>query len=163
VEGAIVRGHGQGGESDCCAEDSAALVEHALFNHLVCPQHQRVRNRQAERFRGPHVDDQLKLGRLLDREITWLRSLENLIHVAGSPAEHVDEVGGIHDQPASLDEWRPSVDRWEPMPRHKAHDLLSMHPEDLFSEHQKGTSFLLGRSGKGCFQVCEISHSKRKW
>jgi hypothetical protein len=38
VEGAVIRGHGQGGESDCCSQESAALVDHALLDHLVRPQ-----------------------------------------------------------------------------------------------------------------------------
>src|SRR6266568_3760961 len=39
-----------------------------LLNHLIRPQEQRLRNREPERPGGLEVDDQLDLGRLLDRK-----------------------------------------------------------------------------------------------
>jgi hypothetical protein len=37
-----------------------------------------LRHREAERFRGLEIDDQLELGRLLDRQIGRLGALEDL-------------------------------------------------------------------------------------
>src|SRR2546422_3198421 len=39
------------------------------LDHLIRPQQQCLRDRQAEGFRGLEVDDQLELGRLLDGKI----------------------------------------------------------------------------------------------
>ena len=39
----------------------------ALLDHLVGASEDRSRDRQAERFRRPAVDDQIELGRLLNR------------------------------------------------------------------------------------------------
>ena len=45
-----------------------------------------LRNRQADLFRGLQIDDQLKLRRLLDRQIRRLGAFENPIHViCGAP------------------------------------------------------------------------------
>jgi hypothetical protein len=54
----------------------------------IRPQQQRRRNREPERFGGLHVDDELELGRLLDRKIPGVRPLE----------DHVDVVGGAAPQ-----------------------------------------------------------------
>ena len=47
----------------------AALVEHALLDHLPCLQHYRGRDRQAERLSGLEVDDELELRGLLDGQV----------------------------------------------------------------------------------------------
>ncbi len=53
----------------------------ALPNHLIRP-HQNVRrNRQADLLGGFKIDHQLKLGRLLNRQIGGLGSLENLVNI----------------------------------------------------------------------------------
>jgi hypothetical protein len=46
----------------------------ALLDHLIRPLQERRRDRQAEGLRGLEVDDQLKLGRLLDGEVAGLRA-----------------------------------------------------------------------------------------
>jgi hypothetical protein len=46
VESAVIREHGQGGESDCRLKELAALVEHGLFDQLVRSHQYQWRNRQ---------------------------------------------------------------------------------------------------------------------
>ena len=48
------------------------------FNHLIRPVQHRLRNRQADLFRGLQIDDKLKLCRLLHRQITRLGSFQDL-------------------------------------------------------------------------------------
>jgi len=57
-----------------CLRELAALVERALFDHLICPPEHRWRNREPEGLGGLQVDHQLELRGLLDWEIGWLRS-----------------------------------------------------------------------------------------
>src|SRR5437870_4324574 len=52
-----------------------------LFDHLIRPQKHRLRDFHAERLGGLHVDDQLKLGRLLHWEIGGLGAFEDLVDV----------------------------------------------------------------------------------
>src|SRR5438477_6063568 len=49
------------------------------LDHLVGPCQHRWRDRQAERLGSLHVDDQLELGRLLDRHVACLAALEDAI------------------------------------------------------------------------------------
>jgi len=49
------------------------------FDDLVRAPEQRGRNFDAEDFRGDRIDDQVELGRLLDRDVGWLGSLENSV------------------------------------------------------------------------------------
>ena len=50
MKGAVVGGHGARGEADSSSQELAALVEHALFDHLIRPPQHRRRDRQAERL-----------------------------------------------------------------------------------------------------------------
>ena len=49
----------------------------SLFDHLVGECEQLIRHIQAERVRGLKIDDQLEIGRQLDRQLGRLRPLEN--------------------------------------------------------------------------------------
>ena len=85
-EGAVIRQPGKPGESESCTEEPAALVEHALLDHVVCPPQNRLRNRQPDGLGGLEVDHQLKLRRLLDGKVGGLGALENLVYVnSGAP------------------------------------------------------------------------------
>jgi hypothetical protein len=56
------------------------------FDHLVGAGEQRRRNFDAERSRRDRVDDEVELGRLLDRKIGGLRLPQNLVdQVVGAP------------------------------------------------------------------------------
>jgi hypothetical protein len=82
-----------------------------LFDHLVGEGEHRLRDRQPERRRGLQVDDQLELGRKFDRQIAWLRALENLDHVRRRAVEVRRQIDSIADSFAR---------RWVPGPQEEA-------------------------------------------
>src|SRR6516162_6686559 len=66
--------------------DAARGPSTPSFNHLVGAQQERLRDRQAERLGGGQVDDEIELGGLLDRDVTRLRSAQNLVNIiSGAP------------------------------------------------------------------------------
>ena len=54
------------------------MVEHALFDYLIRPQEQGLRDSETEGFGSLEVDHQFKLRGLLDGQVAGLRALENL-------------------------------------------------------------------------------------
>ena len=57
----------------------AMFESHDSFDHLVGAEQHAPWDLEAERLGGLQVDDQLELGRLLERDVARLRALENLV------------------------------------------------------------------------------------
>jgi len=60
--------------------DSGYSTHRQLFNHAVGTGEHRRRNCKAECFGGLEVDHQFELGRILYRELRWLRAFEDDRH-----------------------------------------------------------------------------------
>jgi hypothetical protein len=74
-ERTVIRRPWKAGEAECRSQKLAALVEHALFDHVVRPPQHRRRNRQAQSLGGLEIDHQLELRRLLYWEVIGLCTL----------------------------------------------------------------------------------------
>jgi hypothetical protein len=64
-----------------CAGDEGSPVH--LLDHFIRPGQHRGRDRQAQGLGGLQVDHKLELGGLLDGEVGWLGTPENLVDVEG--------------------------------------------------------------------------------
>src|SRR5262249_9245544 len=64
----------------------------SLFDHLVGAGEQRGVHVDAERLGGREINNEIELGRLLDREVGWLRPPQNLVDKVASTPEQVWEV-----------------------------------------------------------------------
>jgi hypothetical protein len=73
-----------------------------LFDHLVGEQQHRLGNAQAERLRGLDVDRELELGRLLNRQIAGISTLEDAIDVPCRLAELFRQVSSVSYEAARL-------------------------------------------------------------
>src|SRR5258705_11140405 len=74
-----------------------------LFNPLIGGDEQGPRDHEAERLGGLEVDHQLELRRLPYGKLSWLGTLQNLVHIARRPPKQVVIIRRIGDQSAGLD------------------------------------------------------------
>jgi hypothetical protein len=63
--------------AEVVASPGGERAEFRSFDELIRPYHQRRLDGQAERPRRLHVDHELKLGRLFDRQVGGLRTAED--------------------------------------------------------------------------------------
>jgi hypothetical protein len=74
--------------------------EPRLFDQLVGAQEEGFWNLKPDRLRGGQIDNQLKLGRLHDREVAWLRPTQDFVNVLGRAAKLIIPVDTIGYQGA---------------------------------------------------------------
>ena len=84
--------------------DSCTAATASLFDHFVRCHKQRLRHFEAECLRGFEVDDQLKLSRLHDRQVRWLRTVENATDRDARLVLLIDRAGAVADQAASSEQ-----------------------------------------------------------
>src|SRR6516164_943723 len=79
---------------------SSAINRHNqhLFDHLVGAQQDRWGYGKTERLGGLAVQDHLKLGRKLHREIARLFAAQDAIHIGGGAAKGVHLVDSVGEQ-----------------------------------------------------------------
>src|SRR5947209_74589 len=85
---ALLSAYGQQLRPGCPPPTS--LPPPSSLNQLVSPHHERLGDGQPQRLRRLEVDDQLVLRRLLDREVSRLRALEDLVRVDREPPVALD-------------------------------------------------------------------------
>src|SRR5215813_15253169 len=106
-----------------------------LFDHLVGACQQRRRHRQAEGPSRLEIDDQVKLGRRLHRQIGRLLALENAIDVASRAPIQVYKVWPIGDQTAAGSKEAERIDRGQSVPGCKSYDQIAMKNRSPASGH----------------------------
>src|ERR1700730_13201467 len=73
-----------------------------LFDHLVGEDVELRRDHYPESVGGLTIDHQVEFGRLLDRQVAGLCTLENLVDERRGATEKIEEVLAIAHQPTSL-------------------------------------------------------------
>jgi hypothetical protein len=85
----------------------------ALLNHLVGAGKKRWRNVEAERLGGGQVDNEIELGRLLDRQVGGFRSAQNPVDIVGRAPVEVREVRSVGHQSPGFDVGTSIEDGWQ--------------------------------------------------
>src|SRR5437870_10609894 len=83
------------------------------LDDLIRSPQQRIRDRQAERLRGPRVDHELEFFRPLDRQLGGLGATQDLSDVDATAAESLTQIRSIAQQAAGFGEFAKERHRWQ--------------------------------------------------
>src|SRR6476659_2441376 len=95
----------------CQSATCAPQQNSPLFDHLVGADEKRWRNGQADRFSCGQVDNEIELGRLLDRKVGGLRPSQNFVDEVSGASEQVRIVWSIRHKTSRFDELLTVVNR----------------------------------------------------
>src|SRR5215813_592401 len=137
----------------------------ASFDHVVGAGEQQLRYGEAEHPGSFEVDQELKLGRLLDGKITWFRTPENLQHIFGCTAEKIVKVDSVTNQAAGPHCLSPWVYGWQPSACRQIHKVAMVHVEHrarqnreclcpLFDHRVERGVEVLGTAGAEQLKLC---------
>src|ERR1700734_876689 len=93
-----------------------------LFDHVVGERLYFIGNGEAEGFSSFQIYDEIEFGRLLDRDLTRLRSAQNLIDKIGSALEQSRIVWPVGHESPGLDKIAVTGDRRQPRAERKRDD-----------------------------------------
>src|SRR5262245_32284862 len=113
------------------------------LDYLICPREELGRKCQTDLFRRLQVNDEFKLRRLLDRQVSRPRPLLNLVHVVGGLAEQVIIVRSIGHEAALIDKLLLEVNGWQPVFTGKLDDLLSFGEKTGTGDRHNPANLLL--------------------
>src|ERR1700730_383174 len=132
-----------------------------LFNHLVCTSQQRSWNIDAQDLRSLEVDEQFKLGRLLDRQVGWLATFEDFVHVGAAQPEGVGDVRSIGHQPAQLHKLLAHGDKGQPEFCGEVDNPFSLSEKHWTGKYYKRISSLIRNRGERLIQFVRPPHSNQ--
>src|SRR5690242_3246566 len=120
-----------------------------LFDDLVGAVENRWRNREAECLSGLKIDDQLKLGRLLDGQIGWPGALEDPSDVDAALAKDSRLARSIADQAAGGDVCAVGIDGRNDMACCQRCEELAAGVEERIARDNEPVGMQLDEGGEG--------------
>ena len=130
------------------APPSSVMNSRRLIRSLVGAQQERFRDAQPNRFRSRQVNDQLELGRLLDRKVGWFRALEDLVDIGCGSEIEVREAYPVGHQASGLDELPSDIDGWQPVAYRRVRDHWAIGLEQTIECHEESVDALCDRGFK---------------
>src|SRR4029453_11262127 len=115
------------------------------LDHFIRPREKFRRECQTDLFRSLHVDQKLKLRRLLHRQISRFGAFQDLVHVNSRAPIEVFEVRPVRHETSLIDKLLLEVNSRQPVFGGKLDDPLSFHEKGASGHrHNRAYLFLLG-------------------
>src|SRR5262245_55195266 len=134
-----------------------------LFDHLVGAGDERRRYVETDRFGGGEVDDELKLGGLLDRQVAWLFTLEDTIDIGRGLPISIEHFRPIGHQPSARCEVAERINCGQAVPGSERDDRLTIRcGEEVWQDEKCAIGFprnLLDHT----FDLVRIVNRCSKW
>src|SRR5688572_17611346 len=120
-----------------------------LLDHLVSAGEEGGRDSEAERLRGLEIDNQLQRGRLHDRQVSRLGTLEDPSGVNADLSIKRRDARPIADQTAFHDELTPLIDRRNGMACRQRNELLAPAVEEWIGGDDERAGLPSDEGGEG--------------
>src|SRR5262249_14508085 len=140
--------------------DMASSLIRASFDYLIRPQQQRRRDRQPQCLGGLEVDHEVELCRLLDGEVSRLRTFQDSIHVVRSAPIYGGKVCPVGEESSGLSKVLVQRDNGQQVLRRQIEDLNSVLRERYILEDDESFGATSGCSLKCAQEIALSAHGK---
>src|SRR5262249_43427617 len=127
------------------------------FDHLVGDREHARRNVETKRLGGLEIDDELELGRLNDRKVAHLASLEDARNIGAGLSVAVREACAVAHQATVPHECLLLVDGWEGMLCSQRHDVVAAAVEEWIGAYDEGAGTRPNDRRKGCRELALVA------
>jgi hypothetical protein len=129
-----------------------------LLNDLGGLEQHVVGDGQAEGLSGFEVDNDLESHRLLNGQIRWLSTVENLMDVTSGLSKHPWQVGTITSQAADIHKFAQGVYGWQAGAGYKLDDAHSILDSCGVRIDDQSASGIMREVSEGTSQVAFMAH-----
>src|SRR5215475_7739326 len=128
-----------------------------LFDHLVGAGEERRWHFKAENPSCLQIDAQLKLCRLHDRQLCWVRALEDAARIDTDLIVSLGPAGAVAYQSASLDVFGARIGGRNPIARCEKHQLDPTRGKQWAAAYEQGIRPIMCERGKGGFDLAVVA------
>jgi hypothetical protein len=129
-----------------------------LLDHLIRLEEERRRDREAESMGGLKVDNQLEFYGLLHREVSWLDTLEDLVHVCGGATPHVETARTVRDQSTVFRQLTVPTHHREPALCREFDDLDAVGVKNRAGHQEDAAGRIVSNHCQSRFELSRTTH-----